>query len=642
MPDWIKARRELVKQWGLLIGIFLSLVWIHEPSRYYFFGDSWDTLRNLLLNYKYILKPHNEHFIPIFKAACLTEYEIFGGHHLGYAVLLLAMHAFAALFVYRIGRRLDLRPGLCVAAALIFAFSTAPWEVTDWSFEQQFAFGIALGLASTDSFLASRAEPRALLRSALLSLIGFWWGGPIVAAFPLTLTAYWIYVLPKMERREKEMFFEVFSSLWGPPVIYFLSFQAAKVYNARVLAINVAPIVPHVRLRDFPSMIDFSLYGALNGVVVRSLTFIHPEALQPLSAMAILIVLAVILVISYRRFTCSQTNAFWFLTLLFWSSYPIIAIGRIQFGVDEANAPRYQYLPMAALALLIVLCWDGLRREIAAERTPYWWYGVSVLLLGYYLAFHSMVIRQFNLAADRGDVARKFLKVARQATYPAPMPPGTAVLGPELPVPFEITPSHLPVWMIFQVLDQSTTSVVPVADYLSNENALAPFNLVRNGGFDASMASDWIALGGAQIVESPAAAHSGQSGASLVLPPNAAISQNVLSNCSSAGRIFTFAIETKTAQPGALAARIIFKDVKNTILDTSESQPHPGDSQWHQLVISGLSPPGACVVGVDLTNEAKAVVAASADDALLVLHPGTVDASGKVVFQRPDLLLTRH
>ena len=146
LHDW---RTEVI----LFFGVFAGTTWVQKPSRFSFFGDSWDVLYSFLLDPRTIWQPHNEHFIPLFKIFYFLQYRLFGANHLGYMLVLYLVHSLCAVFVYRIGRAMRLSYWSSIAAALIFSFNSVFWEVIGWSFEQSFALGVVFSLATLDTFL---------------------------------------------------------------------------------------------------------------------------------------------------------------------------------------------------------------------------------------------------------------------------------------------------------------------------------------------------------------------------------------------------------------------------------------------------------------------------------------------------------
>ena len=295
---------------------------------------------------------------------------------------------------------------------------------------------------------------------------------------------------------------------------------------------------------------------------------------------------------------------------------------------------------MIPFALLVALCWQTIRNALKQKQIRRLFNTGGIVLLAYYLAFHGQVIRKFNPGADRGIRTQQFLQIAKQATYPGTIQAGEAILGPELAVPAYVSaPGYFPLWKVFQVLEGNTQTIVPIGDYLRDKDASFAASLIRNGGFENSLAdSPWKTYGGARSEQNRFASRTGNFGVETVLPRSGAFSQDVITSCpvTISGRILTFSVQARTNRPGALAARIIFKNYENTILETYHSLTHPGDDQWHQVLVSGLSPEGTCIVGVDVTNESSSELTAMLDDAILVVHPGTVDPDGNLAFQKLD------
>jgi hypothetical protein len=385
-------------------------------------------------------------------------------------------------------------------------------------------------------------------------------------------------------------------------------------------------------------MLDFSLFGTVWGLVLPTLTFIHPYNVK--SSPVILILLAVGAIFSYRRLLSKERLSFWLLIGIIVFGYLIISLGRLTFGVEIAASSRYQYLSAAPFALLLVLCWVGLQREMTGALTPLWWHLLSFSFLMYFLAFHAHTIRVDNIDADRGKKVQEYLAVARKASFPQQMQKHAFILGAAFPVPTYFIPDRRPLWMILQVIEGSIRRVVPVEKYLGNEDQLMQFNLIRNGGFEQPLTiRDWQPFGGTQFSRDVSAKHHGEYGASISLPvPGSAFSQDVVHDCSPnlAGKVFTFAVQAKTGVPAALIARTLFRASDGKILASYSSLPHSGDGQWHQLVTGGLSPPESCTVSVELTDDGQVGLTAMIDDSLLLLHPGVVSPDGVLSFQPPQ------
>jgi hypothetical protein len=386
---------------------------------------------------------------------------------------------------------------------------------------------------------------------------------------------------------------------------------------------------------DIPGMLDFSIFGTVWGMVLPTLTFIHPQSMK--SAPVIFTLLAIGAMISYRRLSEGERLSFWLLIWIIVGAYMVISLGRLSFGVESAVSSRYQYLSAAPFALLLVLCWLGLQREVTVNPPPLWWRLLSFSFLLYFLTFHAKAIRVENIDADRGQKTQEFLAAARKPSFPVQTQKGESVLGAAFPVPPYVIPARRPLWMILQVIEGNTQSVVPVEKYLTNEDQLMKFNLIRDGGFEEPLGiRDWQSFAGTQFSRDTSAKHHGEYGVSISLPgPGSAFSNDVVHDCSPnvAGKVFTFAVQAKTRVPAALIARMLFKARDGRILAAFSSEPHSGDAQWHQLITGGLSPPETCTISVDLSDDGTSGVTGMVDDALLLLHPGILSADSIPSFQ---------
>jgi hypothetical protein len=623
----------------LFITFFLGVVWAQRPSRYFFFGDSWDVLYLCMVDLRTALQPHNEHFIPLFKLFFHLQHIMFGAHHLAYMLVLYLLHSLAAVLVYRVAKQGGLPTLSSLAAALIFAFTSVTWEVTTWEFEQAFVLGTVFLLVALEVFMRSSRCKRDLLIVSFLLLLGIWSGGPIILSLSLALSAYLVTQDNRSQHSLTQLLFSLIS-LWTPLLIYYISLKLSLRLVANLDVNHVALNTPHIHLRSFPTMLDFCFYGIGWGVVLPTLTFIHAGAM--VSATLILIILAISAAASYSTLLAPEKRFLWLLAGLIFFNYWIISIGRIVYGPATAASSRYQYLSTAPLAILLVLCWRGLWRK-AVLMHPIWYSAISSALLLYLLVFHCATLKRENPGADRGLAVQRFLQLAIRSTFPAGSASGEVVLGPELLVPTEVyRPRTMPLWKILQVLQGSTKDVVPVREYVGDVEHLRPYNLITNGGFESGMGPEWIGFSGTQFHATAGEAHSGRLGAQLFFPVrNAAFSRDVIRGCAllSKSKIFTYTVYVNTRVSNALLARIIFKGPDGAILSTGESKLAAGDGLWHQLVVSGLSPAGACLVEVDLSNSSAEPVTAMIDDAMLLLHPGVVKADGTVMFQSPASLL---
>lgn len=609
---------------------FVGCLYVHRPSRYYFFGDSWGALYGLLVDWKNVLQPHNEHLMPLFKALYLLEYKLFGANHLLYMVVGFALHAANATLVYLLGRRLSLRSWPSAAAALVFAFSWVHWEVTGWSFEQCFMLSTLFMLIAVILFCENPHRDRTLVWVGILSLAAYWSAPVSLALLPILFACYVLWLASRSEPVGRAQVLKAFLAMGLPFVVYLASLRATMSFST-VLAMNKT----HLSLFNLPTVIDLTLFSAAYGLVLPTLTFINPQSLA--SAPLILLLVLLLLVLSYRRLESElQHRAFWFLLCFLLLPLVVVSLGRIQWGPAHMLSSHYQYLPLVGFALLLGLCGQALREALQRKQLQVWFNVAAVVLLAYYVDYHVHLIRRVNPAAYRGVQAQQFLQTARRATYPSSVPAGGAVLGPEFSVPdFVYAPGSIPLWAVFQVLDGNRRTVVPVGDYLRSQDATLAGNLVRNGGFeDPGLERAWASSGGARFKRSGSTAHAGRSSAEVILPVSgSALAQDVVRSCPTplSGMILTFSVQAKTMRTEALQASILFKDRKNNVVGEFRSSRHPGGDKWSPLVVSGLAPENTCIVAVSLVNASSAELAGLVDDAVLLAHPAALDREGKLL-----------
>jgi hypothetical protein len=170
-----------------------------------------------------------------------------------------------------------------------------------------------------------------------------------------------------------------------------------------------------------------------------------------------------------------------------------------------------------------------------------------------------------------------------------------------------------------------------------------PGNVLQNAGFERGL-DNWKNSAGAESRTTDKAAVTGKFGAEAVLSTvGSSVMQQVANTCPARlnNSVYTFAVRAKTSVREAVVARIVLRDAATAQVGAFGSVPHPGDEQWHQLVVSGLTTPSACSIAVEISNVHSAPVLVSLDDAIVVRHPGTIDQDGVVRFQSADAAAQR-
>jgi len=616
----------------LLVAIFLLLIWIHRPGRYYFYGDSWDVLYNFLVDWKAtVLRPHNEHFIPFFKLLYLLEYKLFRDQHLGYSLVTLALHAGNSTLLFILARQLmGIWYSLC--AAILFGFSSIPWEVFTWSFEQGFQVGLACFLAALIVSVGRPMHLRTSVTIAALSIAAYGFAGPLAIVIPLAVSLY--VVACKASGRtsfDKEKLLGTLGIIWGPTFLY-----ALVALSLRDASSTLALHGTRLTFMQVRAMIDFTFYGVTQGLL--SPTVGLPPGYLPGYAMLV-IVLTTLLIASAFFFLGKQRllAEFWTLLVLLILPILVISLGRSQFGALEALASRYQYFPLAGLAILLALSWDRLanrRRSLRVMMNV-----AAALLMLIYVRYHRFQVRYVNHGANRAQLAREYVNRMKQLTYPSQPDHFAAVLASEGAVPeYVCAPGYRPDWQILQVLEGNARSVLPVGRYLADRSASFKFNLVRNGGFEAVENSAWIARDQNQLARVANRGRRGGWGLRVELSPRSALTQEVLRSCPEPlpMKLQTTSVYVLGDSQSALSLRLVFQDAAATPIMRAQALEHPRESGWKQLLVSAITPEGACRVSLEVAATGESTSKALIDDAIFVLHPAIIDKAGRAAFDLPN------
>jgi hypothetical protein len=601
---------------------------IHDPSRFYFFGDSWDVLSNLLADWRSVFRPHNEAWMPLFKAFYLLEYAFFGGNHLPYVVVSFALHAAVSMVVCLLALRLGLRTWAAFVASVLFAFSSIHWEALGWTFEQCFLLGALFTMLALYTLCGDPRRRSRLWGAAGLALAALLTGpmGYIAPAFLIAFYVVWL--IAERDRPGWPTVARSLAVLLSPALLL-----VAAVFALRAAGWGFVAQAPPINVDAVPKLLDFTAVGVGYGVVLQTLTFYDPKELA--SAPVLLGVVLLGFAVLYRKAPRDATRAwFWFLWASLVGAMLVVSLGRATFGPWIATSSRYLYVPLVPFAVLVALAvqWTVLaapaRVRVAVALC-------GTLLLGYYLLHHGRRIIGANPAAVRGQATQRFLKDVRKGVYPATLPPTLRVLVPELPVPSYVSaPGYMPLWNVLHVLDGVTDRLQPVAPLLARETAAFPFNLARNGGFEADGIAPWRTFGVAKAHRDRSAARTGGAGAWVELAGSAAFSQDVLTACPAPlpRRVFSFSVQVRARTAGAIRARVIFKAQDGTILETYESRPNARSGDWEALAIGGVAPEKSCVLAVDVTSGGPVPATADIDDAIVVPHPATIDPEGRMAF----------
>jgi hypothetical protein len=554
----------------------------YRPFQLYFFGDTWDILCEFHeQGWRTIWRMHNEHFMPVSKAVLYLQYALFGMHNFPYQAVNIFIHSTNAALLYVVSAEFAALAVARVFGALFFAFSGVYWEVTMWEAGQQTTLALLFILLSliVGSRYLRRGEPLLLAVTMCTALLASWSMG------------------------------------FGLLVVPLLAAQAAASRRRtwkRVAAICTLPAV--TIMLGFTVLLRSDRGGlehALSQASVRQALQVIPWAFTamrglaasyraPLSAPLVLsIIFSVAGLFFWRRFL-SKDRMFALLVPLsmLLLPYALTAVGRVQLGIPSAASSRYQYLPAAALGLILAWLAEGVfsiaRSQYSNAFLPL---ALMVLLT---LPQHALAgyvhLRRHSPMDGWGQLARRFVSLAVYQRNWANVPAGMVCVRPELylptvmyPHPFFDLPRALPLYA--SAGGPAGVCTVGMASVLGLPQ-IARMNLL-NG---------------------PRAARIELHGAG---------GYAFETQCANRTRPYSFAASVRlvSGDPGAYM-RIVFKNSSGDILDTYPSEPIASHA-FSTMVVSAYPPPETAAVTVGFAGSAPgsepSVIAVS--DAVLLQHP---------------------
>ena len=127
-------------------------------------------------------------------------------------------------------------------------------------------------------------------------------------------------------------------------------------------------------------------------------------------------------------------------------AYLLAGLGRLQFGVAGAASSRYQYLPMAALALGVTWVADVVYGDIQARSSALRNALLAAVLCT--LIVHAghgyQLIRATSPRLNWGREAHHFVETIIFRKHTSEVPPGMVVVEPDLYLPLALYPFKFP------------------------------------------------------------------------------------------------------------------------------------------------------------------------------------------------------
>ena len=582
----------------------------YQPSRLYFFGDTWDILYvfQTRLGWPEAWIMHNDHFIPLSKVLLFFQYLLFGMNNFPYQVVNILILAANTVLLYVYSAEFSRRTVPRVFGALFFGVSVAHWEVTMWETGQQ----ISLALLFLLLCLIFHNRWR---RQGDLRLLGVAFLSGLCASCSMD---FGLLVLPLLVVQEVSLHWPA----WRSGVIRTSGLVLAILLSYAALLVSHRPhyVDPgHITsVRQIWQLLPWTVIGIRDGLVGPSSALFGPLALSGLFVIVALFFWREAL--SWKRFGLLAVP-----TAILLGSYFMTGVGRLSSGLGGGGSSRYQYLPVAGLAL--VVAWlAGIIFDLVQTLLPnlVWPLGVITLLtIPVHMISGYSYVRQHSPRFAWGDQAHRFVDLAIYQHSWQLVPHGEACVGPELNLPSSMYPFRFPLARAAALY--AASDVFPEFCRISMGSALGNPEVQRANLLQETVLSQGSSQGnpynGAQsILENlgPGAAREVR-----IELPHAGSAYGFDLQCASAREPYTFAASVKrlAGRPTA-CLRILSKDETGNILDTVNSPPI-SSPEFSDVLLSTYVAQGAATVSVDLANledtaEPAVIVVKKA---ILVQHP---------------------
>lgn len=566
----------------------LSCFAAYQPARLYFYGDTWDLL--LLFQqqgWQQVWPLHNDHFIPLSKAFLFFEYLLFGMHNLPYQVINILIHAVNAVLLYFCAAEFSSRVAPRAFGALFFGMSTVPWEVTMWETGQQISLALLFILCSLllHARYLRRREGRLLaylLLSALAACCAMGFGLMVV---PLLMIQGAVLGRPRWKQ-----------ALAGATL---LGLAALACYALLLRTHYVPPHdTGHMRsLGQAAQLVRWIVTGLRDGLLVPSIS----TRSGPL-VLGILFLAGGLLF--WRAFLAVDRVLLLIVpVVMILGPYALTGVGRLELGVALAASSRYQYLPVAGLAL--ILAWlAGGAFEIAQQRFPA---ALSLLALVTLLTLPAHAISSYKYVRQHsprflwGQQAHRFVDLAIYQRGRPPVPAGMLCAGPELYLPASMYP-----WLF------ELSRVLPM---------YAASGVIRDEcGVGLRSVLELPEIRRANLLEGGAA---GLDSVTRIEMPQATSAYSFELSCPDTSRPYTFAASARlvSGEP-RVCLRVVSKDRTGNVLDSLLSRPI-SSHEFENVLVSAYPAEGASVVeiGFAAAPGSASPVIIEAKDAILLQHP---------------------
>jgi len=396
----------------LLLTLLIILFWHPVFFNNEFYGDDLDFLKAFesgQFSLKYMLAPHNEHFMPIFKLLFFMMFKLFGRNLIPCLMLSLILHIVNSFLLFKLSEMLfPKNRWLPFLVAVLFAVNSAYFEVIHWFTIINSAmslFFLLLTLVLLHRYALEKKD-WLLYSSAVSSFfipVGFSLG--LIGIAFIWLYAWLVLKLPKIRIAVPYLIaWSVFLVLYG------LFVARVGVVGAGSLTLDPLKIVQYVffgYLGAFLKTMGFSVLVAPYTIVLSVLLTIQ------FVFVGYFLLLYLFLNRREERIAAGgERGILWFCLLSALLCYMAIAVTRSSLGVEAfLSWGRYHYFPILFFSILAGSMARPVFKIFSKVYSPRRLKIFFVILFSLYLMTQLAMIRQKSFSPVRVEGALPKLEI---------------------------------------------------------------------------------------------------------------------------------------------------------------------------------------------------------------------------------------
>ena len=414
----------------------------------YFHWDEWDVLHRLVTEpISTVLRPHNEHFIPLFFLFYKLESVLFGSFYLGYLLVTASVHAINSVLLARLLRKItpdELAPpaGVYWAIGGLYALNVLHAEVMQWAFEISIALlqtVLLLCCYQAVEFIRDGKRPRLATIFGLAAVAPLIFGNGLILPIQIGVVA----TIPLICRTDRSPLLVQLQRLITAGVVALLPCIGAFLAYRHFSPPSGAAASAQASLAaNIPVVIDYLFVGTGLGAILRSTGAFSTLAIDGSSAVlhwwiqrfpsivpyiqtispedifaAVGILLALGVLIFGVKIHSKEARRWQFPLACFISGLGFIvvtmalpAIGRWQLGVFQSLSPRYHYQTLPGVMLLTLPLLIAGFNQVLTRTTRPAMSAVLALVLLVHLYLQFSLTSGFDYFTTRGAANQRYVQ----------------------------------------------------------------------------------------------------------------------------------------------------------------------------------------------------------------------------------------